>query len=128
MRFQETQTRLSITLHQIHLLPLRTLTALLTVLTRYSPRLRLVLILTTASAPGILGEVVPAAIMEALEMRVFDGVEGGDVWEEVVKDVHRLRSTALLACSILRQLTSSHSDTALFLQLGTRGPDRWCDL
>jgi hypothetical protein len=90
LRFQEAQTRLSITLHQIHLLPLRTLTALLTVLTRYSPRLRLVLTLTTASAPGVLREVLPAAVMEALEMRIFEGIEGGDVWEEVIKDVRRL--------------------------------------
>lgn len=90
LRFQDGRVKLSITLHQIHLLPLRTLTSFLSVLTRYSPRLNLVLILTTASASGVLREVVPSSVMEALDMRVFEGVEGGDLWEEVIRDVSPL--------------------------------------
>lgn len=99
LRFQESHTRLSITLHQIHLLPLRTLTSFLSVLTRYSPRLDLILILTTASAPGVLREVVPAAVMEALDMGVLEGIEGGDVWEEVVRDVSRAPPAAVTLAS-----------------------------
>lgn len=96
LRFQDGRVKLSITLHQIHLLHLRTLTSFLSVLTRYSPRLNLVLILTTASASGVLREVVPSSVMEALDMRVFEGVEGGDLWEEVIRDVRPLFPTCEL--------------------------------
>lgn len=78
---------LIVVLHQIHLLPAPVCPALLQTLIRRSTTLPLVLIMTTATAPGVLREVTPSDVFTGLDLLIVEVPSGIEIFEAVMREV-----------------------------------------